>query len=844
MANQFHSRLKGSELHRPERTGSGDPNTITLTDVRDGQYYQDLNTGSLYRYNESRDNWDLLIEYDADNEIILNSLSQASVTSGGGLTKIGQITSAVGTEEDGKGLVELDRIYADLFVGINGGSEIILQDENNPLQTLSLTVIDDVNAGEEQTIDVQGDKTDNNFPVGSILFADAKQQEALFSVDPSKVLLQLQNTDGNLASLAIDVDEIGSEIVLKTDAQGNIAQFRLDSDQVESSISLNADQIDVQGKTTFRSALVDEGIETQSGAQSKASEARVLAINTSLEALATDLGYESFQNMRISAEQGETIIDGGSLRTSLIQVDNLLAENVFSKDVVITGQLTMSSQAFIQSDDFQSGVLGFKIDSLGNAEFQDVIIGGNDSVIGNNARLENLNITDTLTVQPGGSIQGSFYSFDDEGGTIAGWIIGEDRLRSSSGNRRIELNEEFNRVSIFGSDGSEDAVMGYLEGLPRNDSNGDWGSDDYGFWAKDGDYLQIDGDLEYESGDWIIRNDASVKILNSNDNEIIRLGTDAGKKGLFLFDNVGNTLGEFESEGFFIGDNNSFVDFDLNSNTLNVKGGIRADSGAIDGPSDVTTLFDVNGSIAKYGDVNLNGVITLEDAQILLRAVIGRVNLSSYQQYIADVTENGTVSAFDASKILRHVGNAGNDANAGEDAIDTNNPFYTDCKLEFNTGESFMRGTGQDRLGFTEEFFRIAPFNSFINLLRTDFLSSEYLYAETVRPNAIVGAPDLTLDTSFSEYVSGPIVDKVGRTDVFGAIKIDNENNSEGNAATSIEPFGLDVIGDTRLQGELRFDGTTHASASSGSNGDVPNQVVGYIQINVGGTDYKVPYYA
>jgi hypothetical protein len=269
------------------------------------------------------------------------------------------------------------------------------------------------------------------------------------------VLLQLQNTNGNLASLEIDVDEIGSEIVLKTDAQGNIAQFRLDSDQVESSISLNADQIDVQGKTTFRSALVDEGIETQSGAQSKASEARVLAINTSLEAIATDLGYDDFQSMTINAQQGETIIDGGFLRTSLIQVDNLLAENVFSKDVVITGQLTMSSQAFIQSDDFQSGVLGFKIDSLGNAEFQDVIIGGNDSIIGNQAKLEDLDITGTLSLLQGGELKATdagnsvtldsdgITGFDNELGTTFRLPTNGDKPTFSSG----VINETIYEIS-------------------------------------------------------------------------------------------------------------------------------------------------------------------------------------------------------------------------------------------------------------------------------------------------------------------------------------------------------------------------------------------------------------
>jgi hypothetical protein len=46
------------------------------------------------------------------------------------------------------------------------------------------------------------------------------------------------------------------------------------------------------------------------------------------------------------------------------------------------------------------------------------------------------------------------------------------------------------------------------------------------------------------------------------------------------------------------------------------------------------------------------------------------------------------------------------------------------------------------------------------------------------------------------------------------------------------------------VAGEVRLDATTSTSATAGANGDVPAQVVGYITINIGGTDRKIPYYA
>lgn len=83
---------------------------------------------------------------------------------------------------------------------------------------------------------------------------------------------------------------------------------------------------------------------------------------------------------------------------------------------------------------------------------------------------------------------------------------------------------------------------------------GTWSASNYGFWAKDGDYLAIDGDVQYSSGDWIIQNDASYLIQDSGNNTIVRLGTDSGDKGLFIYDTSGTQLAKFISDELLIGD--------------------------------------------------------------------------------------------------------------------------------------------------------------------------------------------------------------------------------------------------------------------------------------------------
>jgi len=54
------------------------------------------------------------------------------------------------------------------------------------------------------------------------------------------------------------------------------------------------------------------------------------------------------------------------------------------------------------------------------------------------------------------------------------------------------------------------------------------------------------------------------------------------------------------------------------------------------------------------GDVNGDGKITLEDASLVLKAVVGLVTLNEKQKQAADVTDDGNVTALDAATILQY----------------------------------------------------------------------------------------------------------------------------------------------------------------------------------------------
>ena len=145
-------------------------------------------------------------------------------------------------------------------------------------------------------------------------------------------------------------------------------------------------------------------------------------------------------------------------------------------------------------------------------------------------------------------------------GTVGGWTLGTDLLQSAASGARIVLDKTKMRISIFDAT-AEKVVMGYLNGLAMHDGTGNWGVNNYGFWAKQGDYLVIDGDGEYVSGDWIVQNDGSYLINDGDDNTIIRLGTDTFEKGLFLYDTSGTQLAKFVSDEVFIGEATKYLKY-------------------------------------------------------------------------------------------------------------------------------------------------------------------------------------------------------------------------------------------------------------------------------------------
>lgn len=119
-----------------------------------------------------------------------------------------------------------------------------------------------------------------------------------------------------------------------------------------SQIVLDADQINLAGETIFTARKTNSLANT---AQSNAEATAAIQRNE----MATKLGYASYDAMVQAASNGQTIIDGGYLRTALIEVDNLLAQNIVLKQ-----------QGFIKSHNYAendgSPTAGFMLDAANN----------------------------------------------------------------------------------------------------------------------------------------------------------------------------------------------------------------------------------------------------------------------------------------------------------------------------------------------------------------------------------------------------------------------------------------------------------------------------------------------
>jgi hypothetical protein len=215
------------------------------------------------------------------------------------------------------------------------------------------------------TLKIQSVTFATTIQVGAVLYESAFTQSTRISQSAGQIVLKAEETAGEVTSLAlVRLDgsvASGSSVTIQGDlvaindieivrGAGAAAGLIRSSNFISGSTGWrirgtgNAEFNDV----TVRGSIFVTGGDaaTETYADGVASTAQTNAINTARNNVATNLGYTDYADMVAKATAGETIISGGFIRTSLIQVDNIFAVNAS-----ITATLSMGTNGVIKQVD-------------------------------------------------------------------------------------------------------------------------------------------------------------------------------------------------------------------------------------------------------------------------------------------------------------------------------------------------------------------------------------------------------------------------------------------------------------------------------------------------------------
>ncbi len=133
-------------------------------------------------------------------------------------------------------------------------------------------------------------------------------------------------------------------------------------------------------------------------------------------------------------------------------------------------------------------------------------------------------------------------------------------------------------------------------------------------------------------------------------------------QGVFPAHTVGNGSINlaFTRANFFVGSGTlAIIHFDVVSSNPNAQTQLTITNARLNEGKGFD-LVTINGELMFkdsfiLGDVSGDGKVTAYDAALVLRHVVGRIELSVTQQKAADVTLNDRITAFDAARILQYV---------------------------------------------------------------------------------------------------------------------------------------------------------------------------------------------
>lgn len=599
--SRFHRLQSQNQLHRPERTGVGDPNSLVLTDPLDGQYFQDTSTGSVYRYDAGTSNWELLVQYDRATGRIVN-VNQATFTR---TNRIGRLTSAITSSP-------VTSVNARLITAVQKGEDIKIVSSADETAVISLTVTADTGSG-DVAIPVQSTITDFDFPANSVIIVEDGLRNVYTSVDPNKLQnrIEVEHTASSIGGLLsdiligdtgvtsislIDIDPIvrladGKRLII-TDKSGNSQVVIVDGDQV---LSENQGSVTVQAFDPIydyevtRSFLYEPSYEATS---------RITQTESSILLQASQISDLS----NSTASLNLSVAENAANITLLSGVTDGINSSISTLEANASAQQATLALLASVNDTQNSSIAGITID------------------------VSNLEASVNTSVQ-----------YDDSGAYI--------ELLAGPNGSAIEL--QANQINI-------DGIVSFINDETDANTTIDGGK----ITTNTIGASQINTESLFAQT--ISINEGNISFFDAG-NEVMRLGEDSSNIGLFIYDVGGAQLSSFKSDGLIIGSDDSdvwnvysqswnvspefnnyqYVSFDP-ENGLFVRGQIRADdiisgtlnAGLIVGQEVKSENYTPNVSgfgifsngFAEFGNVTVRGTLVTGAGSAIEGEYVSNVN--------------------------------------------------------------------------------------------------------------------------------------------------------------------------------------------------------------------------
>jgi len=315
-------------------------------------------------------------------------------------------------EVTGQKNVIVTQLTANLFVPVATGDELKLISVEDESVERYVTVVEGAESGGEVTIDIQDDLFRQYFPIGSHIILDGAQFEAKFSVDPSRIVLNV-NEERELSEFGtlVPPDGTSTEVgeSLESGPQLQVASTNVSADnpvRVAKGEKIQVYEPFIDGETRVQEFTVSaEGVSTFTSSPFfiPVEETTFTQVFTT-KALVREPAFSSSSRISVLSDEIVLKVDSnGNIAAITLSgnADDGSQITIVADDVDINNINFNKENGTIGSNNYVEDVSGWQIEGNGDAEFNSIkirdglIVGSVDSgsyVPGNTG----IRIVDTL----------------------------------------------------------------------------------------------------------------------------------------------------------------------------------------------------------------------------------------------------------------------------------------------------------------------------------------------------------------------------------------------------------------------------------------------------------------